>query len=220
MTTKAVRTRKKAVVSDPTAVNVELNPDEDRGAALARICLMPSVQSAATIIAFQGTADGDMPINAVIDELERQCDASTAGNGARCEQMLVAQAHALDAIFGEFSRRAKRAEYMHQLDPYLRIALRAQNQCRATWESLAAIKNPPVMFAKQANIAHGPQQMNNGVAPPVEASRTENIESTPNKLLGAHDGQRLDTRAPSTASGANQEVETVGAINGAEDRER
>jgi hypothetical protein len=32
---------------------------------------------------------------------------------------------------------------------------------RMTLESLATIKNPPVVYARQANIAHGPQQVNN-----------------------------------------------------------
>lgn len=34
---------------------------------------------------------------------------------------------------------------------------KAQSQCRATLETLAAIKNPPVIYAKQANISNGPQ---------------------------------------------------------------
>ncbi len=39
--------------------------------------------------------------------------------------------------------------------------------CRATCEAIAVLKNPPV-FARQANIAHGPQQVNNGAAPYAE----------------------------------------------------
>jgi hypothetical protein len=35
---------------------------------------------------------------------------------------------------------------------YLRLGLKAQSQCRATLETLAAIKNPrPVAFVQQAN---------------------------------------------------------------------
>jgi hypothetical protein len=33
----------------------------------------------------------------------------------------------------------------------MRMALRAQNQCRGNLETLAALKNPQVIFAKQAN---------------------------------------------------------------------
>ena len=40
----------------------------------------------------------------------------------------------------------------------MRMAMKAQNQCRMTLETLATIKNPPVVFAKQANINNGGQQ--------------------------------------------------------------
>ena len=54
-------------------------------------------------------------------------------------------------------------EYLDATDRYMRLALKAQAQCRATVETLAEIKNPPTLFARQANIAHGPQQVNNTV---------------------------------------------------------
>ncbi len=59
-------------------------------------------------------------------------------------------------------------------------------------------------------------QVNTG----IDGSRAKEIESTPNKLFGVDDGERLDITAPSTAGGANQELETVGEVNRAEDRER
>lgn len=37
----------------------------------------------------------------------------------------------------------------------------AKRRCRATLETLAVIKSPPSVFAKQANMANGPQQVNN-----------------------------------------------------------
>ena len=59
--------------------------------------------------------------------------------------MLTAQAHTLDAIFNKMAVLAINAKYMDQMEPFLKVGLRAQSQCRATWESLATIKNPPVM---------------------------------------------------------------------------
>lgn len=71
---------------------------------------------------------------------------------------MTTQAHILDAIFNNLARRAINAEYLDNLDRYLKLALGAQSQCRATWEALATIKNPPVTgYVRQANIAHGPQ---------------------------------------------------------------
>jgi hypothetical protein len=74
--------------------------------------------------------------------------------------MLTAQAHSLDAIFNKLAQRAalNMGEYMQACETYLKLALRAQSQCRATWETLSTIKNPPVMgYVKQANIAQGHQ---------------------------------------------------------------
>jgi hypothetical protein len=49
---------------------------------------------------------------------------------------------------------------MDNLDTYLKPALRAQSQCRATSEALPDIEHPPVMgYVRQASIAHGPQQV-------------------------------------------------------------
>lgn len=91
-----------------------------------------------------------------------------------------------------------------QIDKFTRLALKAQSQCRATLETLAVIKNPPV-FARQANIANGPQQVNNQVT--VEALprvRADALEMPQTKLLQAGDA-RVDTRTAGgkpTRSGA------------------
>ncbi len=73
-------------------------------------------------------------------------------------------------------------EYLDATDRYMRLALKAQAQCRATLETLAKIKNPPTLFAQQANIAHGPQQVNNNPPPsgddqPMRAQNPKNPEN-------------------------------------------
>ena len=70
-------------------------------------------------------------------------------------------------------------------ETYMRMALKAQSQCRATLKTLANIKNPPVVFARQANIAQGPQQVNNGMMPAGEprAGPREN-ENAPRQTVG------------------------------------
>jgi hypothetical protein len=104
-------------------------------------------------------------------------------------------------------------EHLGAIETYMRLALKAQSQCRATLETLAAIKNPPsVAFVRQANIAHGAQQVNN--EPPSEACRARKSENRPNKLLEQTDGERLDARAPKAAIDADSSMATVEAING------
>jgi len=52
--------------------------------------------------------------------------------------------------------------------------MKAQNQCRMTLETLAAIKKPPVVFARQANInqGNGNQQVKNGTPAPDNLNNT------------------------------------------------
>ena len=79
------------------------------------------------------------------------------------------------------------------------------------------MKNPSsVAFVRQANIANGRQQVNNG----IPASHAREIEKQQTKLLEVEHGERLDARAPSAASAVNQELETVGAIDRTENRGR
>jgi hypothetical protein len=76
----------------------------------------------------------------------------------------------------------------------MRLALKAQSQCRATLETLSVVKNPPsVAFVRQANIANGPQQVNNGPPSAADASRARETEIQPNKLLERRQNELLDT---------------------------
>jgi hypothetical protein len=155
--------------------------------------------------------------------LKETAKAVNGGDLSGAESMLTAQATALNAVFGELSRRAalNMGEYLGATESYMRLALKAQGQCRATLETLAAIKNPPVVFARQANINNGgQQQVNNGAGPdPSNSSQAragsraakETIEQT--GLLEASDGKRLDARAASTASGTDPNMATVARID-------
>jgi hypothetical protein len=79
-----------------------------------------------------------------------------------------------------------------------------------TLETLSTIKNPPTIIAKQANIAHGPQQVNNGQA---SATRVGEYESVRNRLLEASDERPLDSRTSSEAGSGSAELEAMGAFN-------
>lgn len=129
--------------------------------------------------------------------------------------------HTLDAIFNNLARRAINAEYMDNLDRYLKLALRAQSQCRATREALATIKNPPVAgYVRQANIAHGPQQVNNAPNAPAVAPRAGENPNLQNKLLEEKDGERLAPGTTCTPGRVDQAMATLGEIDRAEDRSR
>ena len=208
--------RKTAKKRNPNQIDVDGKSDEDKALTIARNILRPSVQAAVTLKTYNNSF-GDIELNCLINTLVEQTEASIDGDLNRAESMLTTQAHTLDAIFNNLAQRAIKADYLNQLDQYLKLGLRAQSQCRATWEALSAIKNPPVMgYVKQANIAHGPQQVNNTPDTP----RARENENSQNKLMEKKDGERLDTRATGKAGKADPEMATVGEVDGAEDAGR
>jgi len=168
---------------------------------------------ALTAVDFGKGYAGEISLMDTLAVLREKAAAINAGDLKDAEALLMSQALALNTVFGELARRAalNMGEYLEAADKYMRLALKAQGQCRATLETLAVIKNPPVVFAKQANIAHGPQQVNNGARLPA---RTENATIAPNELLEAHTVTGLDTGATATAGASDPALATVGAIDG------
>jgi hypothetical protein len=195
------------------ALIIDRKEGESDEAAVARLKLRPAVNAAIALTSYNllTVPDVEVQLPDLVNELLAQCEAVNRGELNRAEAMLIAQAHALDAIFASLARRASLnfGEYLNSAEKYMRLALKAQSQCRATLETLSTIKNPPVIIAKQANVTSGPQQINNGVA--------REIETKPNELLEQSNGKWLDTGAAGQAIGGNSEVEAVGTIHGTTD---
>ena len=212
--------RKPAKRRNPNQIVATLKPDEDRAAALARAVLRPTVQAAVTLKEY-GKSYGDLELAGLVDALSAQTKATTDGDLARAEAMLTVQAHTLDAIFNSLAQRAalNMGEYMQACDTYLKLALRAQSQCRATWEALATIKKPPMMgYVKQANIAHGHQQVNNAPAAASDTSHARGNANSDNKLLEQNDGiDRLGIGAAGATGGVDPTMVTLGEIDPPED---
>lgn len=202
-------TKPKAAKAMAPALN-----DKEMKKAIANVSLRPSANAAAVLLEY-GATFGEQDADALILALGTQIDDVWKGDMRRCEAMLIGQAHALQSIFMNLSRRAIKQEYLKNMDTFLRLALKAQSQCRATLETLATIKNPPVVFAKQANIANGPQQVNNGIPNAVGAVSTHagKIESERNELLEANHGQGLDSGTAGAAIGANKSMAALETID-------
>ncbi|MGB4912541.1 MAG: hypothetical protein WBO95_10525 [Candidatus Dechloromonas phosphoritropha] len=199
-----------AKAKKPGSDNLAVKPEsaEDKEMYTAKLACSPVVRGAVTTEAFSKDY-GQTNLKALFDLLNLENKKVRRGDLSRADNLLMTQANTLDAIFNELARRAatNMGEYMNATERYLRLALKAQSQCRATLETLAAIKNPPVIYAKQANIANGPQQVNNGILPaPVGGENS--IE--PNKLLEQRHEQRLDTGTQGTTIGADSAMATVG----------
>jgi hypothetical protein len=128
--------------------------------------------------------------------------------------MLINQATALQTLFSRLVERSMGHSHLPNMESLMRMALRAQNQCRMTLETLSTIKNPPIVYARQANVTTGPQQINNGSAAP---SRAREIENEQSKLLEHNHGERLDPRTEGAAGSIDPALETVGAVYRAAD---
>jgi hypothetical protein len=172
--------------------------------------LHPSVTAAPTmhqVMERQLGAVPDFAVGGLIEELAAQCAEVSQGNLERPEALLMAQATTLDAIFQDLTQLAYKN--MHQLDSaerLLRLAFRAQSQSRATVETLGNMKNPPTVFARQANLTTGPQQVNNGIAP-------ASVPIVRNELLEHGDAKRLDIITSSGSGRSNSKVAALAKID-------
>jgi hypothetical protein len=207
--------------SGPEVVNVTV-PDRSwtRDRLIAKIAVDGAMANATTI---QTYAYGQMgehgSMQQTLDSLHDKVRASKNGSSAVADELLIGQAVALNAISNELMRRAALnfGSYPDLVERYLRLGLKAQSQCRATLESLAKIKNPlNVTFVKQANVAQGHQQINNGTAVPV--ARTEETGNAPIELLEDKHGEWVVPGKTGEAVGGDQAVEAMGAIDRPEDK--
>jgi len=190
---------------------------EDR--AVARVLSDSLVTNASTAIRFLHAEHPGLSLNDMVHELREQGQAINRGDLAMSERMLNAQSMTLNSIFIEMARRSalNMGEHLEASDRYMRLALKAQAQCRATVETLSEMKNPhAVAFVKQANIANGAQQINNGLTSTHPSARAKESRSLPIKQLEQQHVERMDTGAKGSASGANSDMATVGTVHRAE----
>lgn len=191
-------------------------PKEGRILKPHELMLMSTAQNASAMEKFGCFGEVDMV--SLIEELGDKVHKIQDGDMHPVEAMLYGQAQALQSIFTNMARRSalNAGEYINASETYMKMALKAQSQCRATLETLAIVKNPQP-YIRQANIAQGPQQVNNSYASASGHSGmitgAGNSENQPIKLLKAQDANILDTRAPSQAVGNDSHLEAVEQVN-------
>lgn len=175
---------------------------EKRSNLLAEFCTSSTSVSATTLAKFYPDAD----VGEVGTKLAEQTIKVWDGDLDTAEEMLVGQAHVLQAIFNTMAIRMQNAEYISQMESYGKLALRAQNQCNRTLKTLLEYKNPKrATFIKQQNNL----QIN-------QAEKNSEKEVLANELLEENHDARLDTGKAREASKGYQTVEAVAKVNGAE----
>ncbi|ALQ51857.1 hypothetical protein [Nitrosomonas ureae] len=185
---------------------------------LAEVLLSPTALNAFTAETFIATSARALDLTEAVDIMNGKTEKIIAGDLSELESTLIAQAVSLNAIFNTLAKRSAQnmGNYLKSTEVYMRLALKAQAQCARTIEILAAIKNPPIIYAKQANIAHGHQQINNNT---THTHTGKNINSS-NELLSEDNNETLDTRRTIETSGVNQKLAAVETIHGSKDINR
>lgn len=139
------------------------------------------------------------------DELDRVTGVIKSGDLSRLEEMLYAQIECLNTLFVHFAMRANNQEYQINLQAFMKIALKAQNQSRSTIDSLRELKRPSnTQFIRQANISNGHQQVNN------QNGKNSTLQ---NELLRSNN-ETLDIGRAPAPKRVNTALEALGAING------
>lgn len=203
--------------TDPNTLQLNKDPAQTDAAQIAAMALGSIAANAMTARTFAQGTFGTLDVTECVRTLNKRVDAAHSGDLKQAETTLTAQAATLDAIFNEMARRAALnvGEYLDATERYMRLALKAQGQCRATLETLAAIKNPPVIFAKQANIAHGPQQINNKTTTRNTSTRGRKTETLQNELLedSGHGSTHMDAGATTTPARGHPAVEALESVH-------
>lgn len=169
------------VVSGATVLRLTALPGQTREQTLADGAVAGLIPNVIATAQYLAPTYGALGLTECLAALHATAGRVQGGDLSHAEAMLQAQSVALNAVFTSLAKRSAESDYMDHVERFLRLALKAQSQCRANIETLALLKNPPsAVFAKQANIAHGPQQVNNG---PASTSRTRESETGQSRLL-------------------------------------
>jgi len=201
---KHVSSSKAGPANEPSADG----DDEARRAGVARAHRMASaveMPSDIALAAYLHVENVDWDV--FRDDLRAATEKLRRNDLSHVEDMLMQQAAALQVIFTRMAQNGLLMGTSPTVDMFLRHALKAQAQCRATLETLAAVKNPPAVYARQANVTTGPQQINNKVVLAAAAGR-ESHELSANR------------EPPALAGPGDPPMATVGTIDGAAHRGR
>jgi len=186
---------------DPNVLQVEAKPGQSTAQRLAAL-VTDGTLTAATLQTY-ANAGPELGITELVSAMRKAGDETVAGDMGRFERVLTHQFLTLDQLFNNLAQRSVRQDSFRGIETLLRLALKAQSQARATAETLALMKNP-MPYIRQANIANGPQQVNNG----VRAGKNQN---PPNELLEHQHGNPLDIGAQTAAGRIDPAVATVEA---------
>jgi hypothetical protein len=191
---------------DPASnLNVKCPVGKTKERALADVGLDPIAAAMSTAHRFNKGTFGDVSLTDTFDSLSDKVAAFEKGDHSQQRAMLIGQSLALNAIFTELARRAalNMGEYINASERYMRLALKAQAQSRATVEALDRLTN-----GREQTVRHVHVDNRGGQAVIAETVQTGGQEN------GKSNGQphALESVTPSGVApmwGENPEREAV-----------
>ncbi|SFR97592.1 hypothetical protein [Sphingomonas jatrophae] len=146
---------------DAGHLKLQRMPGKTDEQTMAYTTLLPHVRHAYAMgrWAGKGFPEGQPGIQASVDIVTEQCSLGRAGNLGPQIDLLVTQAMTLDAAFTDLMNQASvnMGKHPDAVDRYLRLAMKAQAQSRATIEALAAIHRPREQTVRHVHVHEGGQ---------------------------------------------------------------
>ncbi len=160
--------RKKQAATDPAAPTplvVEAQPNETARQAVARKFTGPFTRhgliTSEACSRLVNSFDGNMKPGLVdfAYAIKERADKAATGDLATSSAVLMAQALSLDGIFTEYARIAlvNVTSHMDASERYMRLALKAQANSRATIEALAKLHQPREQTVRHVHVNEGGQ---------------------------------------------------------------
>ncbi len=154
-----------AKTTKPTPAEVKVTKDvgETDDRTKARAIMLPLFRNAAVSQSFASThffgGEATPPLGDAVDVLNEMAGKAANGDLAFASKMLAVQAITLDTLFTEMARRsgANMGEYPAAAETYMRLALKAQSNCRATLEALAKLHLPREQTVRHVHVNEGAQ---------------------------------------------------------------
>jgi hypothetical protein len=157
--------RTPAPKTQPRNLVVECDGKEKVAEAIARKVNAPWPRHGLAALEFQGqmtrglSAAEKPDFQHYADDLKKRGEKLGGGDLELAGHLLASQAITLDAIFTEMARRSglNMGEYINASERYMRLALKAQANSRATLEALAKLHQPREQTVRHVHVNEGGQ---------------------------------------------------------------
>ncbi len=144
-------------------VQVDAKQGETETDTMARVMVGPYLRHGIVGTTISGKMVGTLPGEPKMDDfakvIKRNANEALKGDLTIASEILTAQALTLDSIFTEMARRSaiNMGDYIKASETYMRVALKAQANCRATLEALAKLHQPREQTVRHVHVNEGGQ---------------------------------------------------------------